>query len=108
MKQSSWKGFPCGVVATYQEFFNQPQVAAMDMNPIVHHPVIGPMRLAGVPIHFEKTPGRIQRAPPILGQHTEEILQEVGYSAEQITELEKNNVILASRGRKAPEDRNAC
>ncbi len=91
------KGFPCGVVATYQQFFAHPQVAAMDMNPIVHHPVIGPMRLAGIPIHFEKTPGRIQRAPPVLGQHTEEILRELGYHTEKIDELKKSNVILTSQ-----------
>lgn len=90
------KGFPCGVVASYQQFFDHPQVAAMDMNPIVYHATIGPMRLAGVPIHFEKTPGRIQRAPPILGQHTIEVLREIGYAAVEIEELRKANVVLAS------------
>lgn len=86
-------GFPCGVVASYQEFFNHPQVEAMRMNPVVHHSTIGPIRLAGVPIHFEKTPGQIQRAAPTLGQHTEEILREVGYDDKQIEELRQSGVI---------------
>lgn len=87
------KEVPCGVVGSYQQFFDHPQVEAMDMNPVVDHPSIGPMRLAGVPIHFEKTPGRIQRPPPTLGQHTEEILREYGYTAEQIESLGLNGVI---------------
>lgn len=84
---------PCGVVGTYGEFFVHPQVEAVDMNPVVEHSIIGPMRLAGVPIHFEKTPGRIQQAAPTLGQHTEEILRECGYQAEQIEALRRKGVV---------------
>jgi crotonobetainyl-CoA:carnitine CoA-transferase CaiB-like acyl-CoA transferase len=91
------KGVPCGVVGTYQEFFVHPQVEAMGMNPVVDHPTIGPMRLFGVPIDFEKTPGRIQQAAPTLGQHTEEILREHGYDAEKIKALRLKGVIGAPR-----------
>ncbi len=87
------KEVPCAVVGTYQEFFAHPQVAAMDMNPVVDHPTIGPLRLAGVPIHFEKTPGHIQRAAPTLGQHTDEILRECGYDSEAIQALRRRGVI---------------
>ena len=45
------------------------------------------------PIHFDKTPGQIQRAAPTLGPHTEEILREVGYGDKQIEELRQNGVI---------------
>ena len=41
----------------------------MEMNPVVAHPLIGPMRTVGVPIHFEKTPGAVQRPAPLLGEH---------------------------------------
>src|SRR5262245_9757087 len=87
------KEVPCGVVATYQQFFVHPQVEAMGMNPVVDHPTIGPMRLAGVPVDFEKTPGRIQQAAPTLGQHTEDILRECGYDAGQIEALRLKGVI---------------
>lgn len=87
------KGVPCGGVKDYLTFFNDPQVAAMDMNPVVEHPLIGPMRMAGVPISLEETPGAIQRPAPTLGQHTEEILRELGFDAHRIATLRTDRVI---------------
>jgi crotonobetainyl-CoA:carnitine CoA-transferase CaiB-like acyl-CoA transferase len=86
-------GIPCGAVQDYLIFLNDPQVAAMEMNPVVAHPLIGPMRMAGVPIHFEKTPGGIQRPAPTLGQHTEEILRELGFDESRISCLRKDGII---------------
>jgi crotonobetainyl-CoA:carnitine CoA-transferase CaiB-like acyl-CoA transferase len=87
------KGVPCGVVATYQQFFGHPQVEALAMNPVLEHPTIGPMRVAGMPVEFEKTPGSIQSAAPMLGQHTKEILSECGYDKEGIETLNKLGAI---------------
>lgn len=91
------KGVPCGGVKDYLSFLNDPQAAAMDMNPVVDHPLIGPVRMAGVPIHLEKTPGGIQRAAPTLGQHTEEILRGLGFDEDRITRLRQNRVIHQDR-----------
>jgi crotonobetainyl-CoA:carnitine CoA-transferase CaiB-like acyl-CoA transferase len=90
------KGVPCGVVSSYLKFLNDPQVGELGMNPVIDHPLIGPMRTAGVPIHFEKTPGRIQCAAPTLGQHTDEVLAEIGYSSERIAALKAEGVINAA------------
>jgi crotonobetainyl-CoA:carnitine CoA-transferase CaiB-like acyl-CoA transferase len=87
------RGVPCGVVKKYLDFFVDPQVTAMEMNPVVEHSTIGPMRLGGVPIHFEKTPGQIQRAAPRLGEQTEEILQEIGYGQSEMETLQREGVI---------------
>jgi crotonobetainyl-CoA:carnitine CoA-transferase CaiB-like acyl-CoA transferase len=88
-------GVPCAPALTFQDFFTHPQVTEMEMNPIVEHPTIGPMRMGGIPIHFTETPGAIQNAPPTLGQHTDEVLREIGYDEAAIAELRKQKVIGA-------------
>jgi formyl-CoA transferase/CoA:oxalate CoA-transferase len=90
---------PCGIVATYADFFKNPQVEAMDMHTIVDHPTIGALRLTGVPVRFEKTPGRIQNAPPTLGQHTREILSEYGFDEPSIEALERQKVIRSGQSK---------
>ena len=87
------RGAPCGPVMTWDEFFETPQVAAMGMNLRVEHSKIGPMRVPGVPLDFEKTPGRIQRAAPTLGEQTDEILSEIGYDAARIATLREEGRI---------------
>jgi crotonobetainyl-CoA:carnitine CoA-transferase CaiB-like acyl-CoA transferase len=87
------KGIPCAAVGDWSGFFEDPQVAALEMNQQTEHPLIGPARVAGVPIGFEKTPGKIQRAAPMLGQHTEEVLREIGYSEAKIVSLKEANVV---------------
>jgi crotonobetainyl-CoA:carnitine CoA-transferase CaiB-like acyl-CoA transferase len=87
------EGVPCGPVMSHDEFFVDPQVEAMEMNPVVQHPTIGPVRVVGIPIHFEKTPASIRLPAPLLGQHTDEILRELGYTAQRIEDLRREGVI---------------
>ena len=87
------RGVPCAPVKSFHEFFLDPQVEAMEMNPVLDHSAIGPVRQVGMAINFDKTPGRIQRPAPTLGQHTEEILGELGYDEETISKLRRAGVI---------------
>jgi crotonobetainyl-CoA:carnitine CoA-transferase CaiB-like acyl-CoA transferase len=88
---------PCGIVYGYEDFFLQnPQVQFMDMNPVIEHPMIGRMHVVGVPFEFEKTPGAIQRPAPLLGQHTEEILRDIGFDSARIAELLEKKVVRSA------------
>ena len=51
------------------------------------------MKLCGIPIKLSKTPGSVRRAAPTLGQHTAEVLAELGYTEAQIEDLRGQNVI---------------
>jgi len=84
---------PCSVTRPIEDMFDHPQVKAMHMVTHLTHPVVGGMRTMGVPIDFSKMPSREQQPAPTLGQHTEEILHSLGYTAEQVAELKRAKVI---------------
>jgi crotonobetainyl-CoA:carnitine CoA-transferase CaiB-like acyl-CoA transferase len=85
---------PCGPVNNMQHLFTDPQVKHRDMIAEVQHPTIGALRLTGMPIKYSETPSTIRRPPPLLGEHTDEVLTEVmDYSPKQINELKKQGTI---------------
>ena len=84
---------PCSVARPIEDMFEHPQVEALEMVTHLTHPMVGGMRALGVPINFSKMSDRMQQPAPTLGQHTEEILQGLGYTAEQLAELKGAKVI---------------
>jgi crotonobetainyl-CoA:carnitine CoA-transferase CaiB-like acyl-CoA transferase len=84
---------PCSVARPIEDMFDHAQVKALDMVAHVEHPVVGGMRMLGVPINFSRMENRWQRPAPALGEHTEEILRSLGYSAEQVAALQRTKVI---------------
>ena len=69
---------PAGPVNTVDRALNDPQTVARGMVQEIEHPRIGPLRMVASPLHLEATPPVIRRHPPMLGEHTEEVLGELG------------------------------
>jgi crotonobetainyl-CoA:carnitine CoA-transferase CaiB-like acyl-CoA transferase len=88
-------GVPAGPVLSIQQMHTHPQTQARDMVPVVEHAVVGKVRTIGLPVKFSHTPGAVARGAPTLGQHSLEVLAEAGYSAAEIDDLIKDNVVAA-------------
>lgn len=86
-------GIPCGPVNTIDNVVSDIQVLHREMLVEIDHPVAGKIKVPGIPVKLSETPGTIRLPPPILGQHTEEILKKMGYSTIDIKELKSDNVI---------------
>ena len=84
---------PCARVQTLKEFMAGPFVAHHGMARRYEHPEVGPLTLMGLPISLSDTPGRDGGPPPTLGQHTAEVLKELGYSAAAIADLAARGII---------------
>lgn len=86
-------GVPCGAVNTYPDVFAHPHTLARDMMQEIDHPVGGRIKQLGPAVKCSGTPARIHRRAPLLGEHTSQVLAELGYTPEQIDALTKEGVI---------------
>ena len=78
---------PAGPVNDILQMHDDPQTRARDMIVQVEHPIAGKVDTIGHPVKFSQTPASIKRAAPLLGQHTREILSDMGYSDDRIEAL---------------------
>lgn len=83
-------------VNDYQEMSTDPQVAHNDMIIEIDHPVEGEFQTTGIPGRLSKTPGEVQRPPPVLGEHSEEILTDLGYNPAEIEDLVETGVTVTT------------
>ena len=89
---------PCGPVNDMQHLFADPQVRHRNMIAEIPHPTIGTLHLTGIPVKCSETRGKIRLHPPLLGEHTDEVLVEaLGYSYEQIEALKEQGTIVSGK-----------
>jgi formyl-CoA transferase len=86
-------GVPSGPVYSLDQVFADPHVLAQEMLVELPHPVIETFRTTGLPVKFSATPTRIERRPPLLAEHTHEVLRSLGCGEEEIQALSARGVI---------------
>ncbi|MBX5445746.1 MAG: CoA transferase [Sphaerobacter sp.] len=86
-------GIPAGPINTVEQILDDPHVLAREMVVTLQHPTAGEIKTVGIPAKLSDTPGTVRSAPPLLGQHTDEILAELGYDAAAIADLRERGIV---------------
>jgi len=86
-------GVPAAPINTVDEVFRDPQVLARDMLLEMPHPKLGTIKMAGIPYKLGDTPATARRHPPLLGEHTDEVLGQLGLSPDELARLRREGAI---------------
>ncbi len=86
-------GVPSGPIYTVDQTFADPQIKTLNMDPVVEHPEMGKVRILGQAVKMTRTPQRMRMPTPELGQHTDVILAEYGYSKAEIAQFHQNGAV---------------
>jgi crotonobetainyl-CoA:carnitine CoA-transferase CaiB-like acyl-CoA transferase len=86
-------GFPAGPIYDYQQVFEDPHTIERRMLEEYEHPVAGTVKTLGIPVKLSETPGAVRLPAPLLGEHTDDVLTEVGIDADRAAELRTRGVI---------------
>jgi crotonobetainyl-CoA:carnitine CoA-transferase CaiB-like acyl-CoA transferase len=87
------EGIPCGPIYRLDQALDHPQVLDREMVVERPHPELGTVRLLGLPVKLSSTPGDVWRIPPALGEHTDDVLREIGIDETELRRLRAEGVI---------------
>jgi formyl-CoA transferase/CoA:oxalate CoA-transferase len=86
-------GVPAGPIYSMDQVYSDPQVIAREMVVEVEHPTIGAFKMTGIPFKLSDTPGEVYAHPPLLGEHTDEVLRGLGFSDDTIASMRNGGAI---------------
>ncbi|MFN8517603.1 MAG: CoA transferase [Thermomicrobiales bacterium] len=86
-------GVPAGPISTVDQVFANPQTLHLGLKLPMQHPTVHDLHTPGFPYRLGGTPCEVRMPPPLLGEHTDEVLAELGYSAEEIAELHAGGAV---------------
>ncbi|MBV8848924.1 MAG: CoA transferase [Methylobacteriaceae bacterium] len=86
-------GVPCGQIYAIDQVFSDPQVRHLNPQATIDSPHVGKLTLLRQPMTLSRTPSHMELYPPALGEHTDEILREAGFAAEEIAELARERIV---------------
>jgi formyl-CoA transferase len=84
---------PVGPINALDEVFADPVIRHLGLIAEVDHPTAGRVRAPGIPVRLSETPASVRRHPPLLGEHTDEVLAELGYTSQEIAGLRRGGAI---------------
>ena len=86
-------GVPCGEINSIDQVFANPQVQHLGIAQAVESAALGTLNLVGQPVNLTRTPSHLAMAPPERGEHTDEILQDLGFTSAEIEAMHSENVV---------------
>jgi crotonobetainyl-CoA:carnitine CoA-transferase CaiB-like acyl-CoA transferase len=91
-------GVACGPINTVDQVFADPQIRTANLVRSVSNAAWGPHKVLALPVHLSRTPARVERAAPMTGEHTREVLASLGYDATTVDSLMADGVIEQHKG----------